>query len=231
MTPDFANNHPNPEREARILDAATQLIVRYGYDKTTVSDVAREAGVSKGAIYLHYNSKEDVFVAAMEREMQRYATDFIARLQADPDAGSFGSIFKHVLGAMQNNALITALYTQDLRVMGTLAKKNPEAFNMKEAVNTDLIRAMQAVGAVREDVDPAVVGRIINVMSYGLVGIEDVVPADADTPSAMQLIEFMGEMLDAALTPPNANLEAGKAVIAQIIDAARQQLNNEETQA
>ncbi|MCB0031981.1 MAG: helix-turn-helix transcriptional regulator, partial [Anaerolineales bacterium] len=40
----------NPERETRILQAAAQLFAHYGFDKTTVSDIAREAGVSKGAI-------------------------------------------------------------------------------------------------------------------------------------------------------------------------------------
>ncbi len=48
----------NPERAQRILDAAANLIAHYGYDKTTVDDIARAAGVSKGAIYLHYRSKE-----------------------------------------------------------------------------------------------------------------------------------------------------------------------------
>ena len=38
----------NKEREQRILDAAAELFVHYGYDKTTVSDIARQAGVSKG---------------------------------------------------------------------------------------------------------------------------------------------------------------------------------------
>ncbi|GAC1395003.1 MAG: hypothetical protein NVSMB65_13760 [Chloroflexota bacterium] len=40
-------------REERILDAAATLLVRWGYRKTTLDDVAREAGVGKGTIYLH----------------------------------------------------------------------------------------------------------------------------------------------------------------------------------
>ena len=58
----------NQERADRILDAASKLIVHYGYDKTTVSDIAREAGVSKGAIYLHWASKDDLFEALIFRE-------------------------------------------------------------------------------------------------------------------------------------------------------------------
>ena len=37
-----------------ILDAADGLIQRFGYQKTTVDDIAREAGIGKGTIYLHF---------------------------------------------------------------------------------------------------------------------------------------------------------------------------------
>src|SRR5436190_14273277 len=49
-------------REERILDAATTLLVRWGYRKTTIDDVAHEAGVGKGTIYLHWKDKNDLFV-------------------------------------------------------------------------------------------------------------------------------------------------------------------------
>ena len=58
----------NSERAERILDAANRLFVRYGYDKTTVGEIADEARVSKGAIYLHWKSKEDLFEALIFRE-------------------------------------------------------------------------------------------------------------------------------------------------------------------
>ncbi|HEV2580965.1 MAG TPA: helix-turn-helix domain-containing protein [Ktedonobacteraceae bacterium] len=40
-------------RAERLLDVAAALLVRWGYRKTTLDDVAREAGVGKGTIYLH----------------------------------------------------------------------------------------------------------------------------------------------------------------------------------
>ena len=60
-------------REERLLDAATTLLVRWGYRKTTIDDVAREAGVGKGTIYLHWKDKNDLFRAAIWREQQRYS--------------------------------------------------------------------------------------------------------------------------------------------------------------
>ncbi len=46
-------------REERLLDVATTLLVRWGYRKTTIDDVAREAGVGKGTIYLHWKDKNE----------------------------------------------------------------------------------------------------------------------------------------------------------------------------
>ena len=55
-------------REARLLDAAARLFARFGFDKTSVDDIARAAGVSKGAVYLHWPSKFGLFEAVLIRE-------------------------------------------------------------------------------------------------------------------------------------------------------------------
>lgn len=51
---------PDFERRQQILAAAEQLLCRYGPAKTTVADVAREAGVSVGSVYLEFSSKDDI---------------------------------------------------------------------------------------------------------------------------------------------------------------------------
>ena len=65
----------NTEREQRILDAAANLFIHYGFDKTAISDIARDAGVSQGAIYLHFANKEDLLEHLILREMQRFAEE------------------------------------------------------------------------------------------------------------------------------------------------------------
>jgi AcrR family transcriptional regulator len=56
----------NPKAET-ILDAAERLLVRYGYRKSSMDDVAREAGTAKGTVYLYYAGKEALFRALLER--------------------------------------------------------------------------------------------------------------------------------------------------------------------
>jgi AcrR family transcriptional regulator len=54
-----------------ILDATERLLARYGYRKMTVEDIAREVGVGKGTIYLHFSSKEQIVLSHVDRIVER----------------------------------------------------------------------------------------------------------------------------------------------------------------
>lgn len=54
-----------------ILDAAERLLARFGFRKTTMDDLAREAGIGKGTTYLHFASKEEVFLGTVDRIVGR----------------------------------------------------------------------------------------------------------------------------------------------------------------
>jgi AcrR family transcriptional regulator len=54
-----------------ILDAAERLFRRYGYKKTTIDDLAREAGIGKGTVYLYFDSKESVALSVLDLEFER----------------------------------------------------------------------------------------------------------------------------------------------------------------
>ncbi|MEE8385064.1 MAG: helix-turn-helix domain-containing protein, partial [Dehalococcoidia bacterium] len=49
------------DTRARLMEAATGVLARSGFDRATVDEIVREAGFSKGAFYVHFESKEDLF--------------------------------------------------------------------------------------------------------------------------------------------------------------------------
>ncbi len=55
------------ERPDEVLDAALKMFARKGFASTKVEDIAREAGLSKGAIYRYFSSKEDIFESLVNR--------------------------------------------------------------------------------------------------------------------------------------------------------------------
>src|SRR4051794_10536516 len=58
-----------------ILEAASRQFARHGFKKTSVEDIAREAGVAKGTVYLAYDSKEEIFYHAVHRELRNWVAE------------------------------------------------------------------------------------------------------------------------------------------------------------
>jgi TetR/AcrR family transcriptional regulator, regulator of autoinduction and epiphytic fitness len=83
------------QRRDEILDAAIHVFSRYGYRKTSVADLAAAAQISRQGLYLHFASKDDIFVAAM----RKYLEDGLAEVERQ--LGRKGaSLHTRLLGAM-----------------------------------------------------------------------------------------------------------------------------------
>ncbi|GAA3422576.1 TetR/AcrR family transcriptional regulator [Streptosporangium vulgare] len=71
-------------RADRILDAAAELLVRLGYRKVTIEDIAQRAGIGKGTVYLHWRTKQQLFEAVLLRETIAYVEELLDGLRRDP---------------------------------------------------------------------------------------------------------------------------------------------------
>ena len=69
-----------------ILDATDRLLARFGYRKMTVEDIAVEAGIGKGSIYLHFSSKEEVVLSHIDRIVDRLQARLKEIAQSDATA-------------------------------------------------------------------------------------------------------------------------------------------------
>ena len=58
----------DPAKREQILDGAKRVFMTVGFDAASMNDITREAGVSKGTIYVYFDGKDDLFRAIMERE-------------------------------------------------------------------------------------------------------------------------------------------------------------------
>ncbi len=55
------------EKQERILEAAEKLFARYGHRKTSIDEIAQQAGLGKGTIYLYFRSKDELYLAIVRR--------------------------------------------------------------------------------------------------------------------------------------------------------------------
>lgn len=219
------------ERQQQILDAAAAVIIRLGYDKTTMSDVAGEAGVSRRTIYLYFKGKEDLFEELLYREYMQYAQTWLEQIEADPRGGTFGGFYRATFQAVNSRPLIAAMLRRDPRVVGNYLRKRDNLFSqMLSGVNTlAFFEALQAAGAIRQDIDAAVIEHIVEMLSYGQLTISDFKAPD-QFPPYEAVMEALADMMDRALRPEDgapgtgASSEAGKALTRQITAAARAQI-------
>jgi AcrR family transcriptional regulator len=69
------------ETQARLLDAAEEVFVRDGYEGAQLNAIAATAGRSKGAVYTHFKSKEDLFLALFEHRTRSYIDRLVSSLE------------------------------------------------------------------------------------------------------------------------------------------------------
>ena len=57
------------EKRKKILDAATKVFARVGFSNTRIQDVAQEAGIAHGTVYLYFKSKDDLFISIFQESL------------------------------------------------------------------------------------------------------------------------------------------------------------------
>src|SRR5512146_3237180 len=127
----------NDERQQQILDAAATVIIRLGYDKATMSDIAEEAGASRRTVYLYFKGKEELFEALLYREYMQYSQAWLEQIEADPRGGTIGGFYRALFHAVNCRPLIAAMLRRDRRVIGSYLRKRDNPFaQMVSEVNT-----------------------------------------------------------------------------------------------
>ncbi|GGS81399.1 TetR/AcrR family transcriptional regulator [Nonomuraea spiralis] len=110
------------ERADRILDAAGELLLRHGYRRVTVEDIAGRAGVGKGTIYLHWRTKNELFEALLLRESIEVVEEFAALLRHEPAQVRPHRFSRAGFISVSRRPLLRALFTTDIELLGKLAK-------------------------------------------------------------------------------------------------------------
>ena len=76
----------DPDKPRQIVDAAVRVFARKGYWSSRVSDIAREAGIAAGTIYLYFETKEDILITVFREKMAEFVSALWAAIAQEPDA-------------------------------------------------------------------------------------------------------------------------------------------------
>ncbi|HET8841446.1 MAG TPA: TetR/AcrR family transcriptional regulator [Ktedonobacteraceae bacterium] len=207
-------------REERLLDAATTLLVRWGYRKTSLDDVAREAGVGKGTIYLHWKDKQDLFRAAIWRANRQASEDLKQRIAADPEGGLPHRLWTHSMLAALTNPLVAAqLRGQADIFQGLIGAFDPKARQQLVGNAETYVAQLQQAGLIRADLSVSVITYLMAVLKMGVITAPELVGQD-HLPAMEQLAQTLSDLIRRWLSPEQtpADTTAGKQALGVWLD-------------
>ncbi|MBV1922171.1 MAG: TetR/AcrR family transcriptional regulator, partial [Pseudomonadales bacterium] len=78
MSQNSNTNASNETRRRQILDAAITVLLKKGFSSSSMNDFIRASGLSKGGVYHHFKSKEDLLMGVVNRYFEEYLAEVTA---------------------------------------------------------------------------------------------------------------------------------------------------------
>jgi TetR/AcrR family fatty acid metabolism transcriptional regulator len=153
--------HKDKEKYTRIIAAATKVFARKGFYKAKVSDIAHEAGVADGTIYIYFNHKDDILISLFEEKMQEVLDNMEKQInsETDPFAKIEKFAFLH-LRLIQDNKDMAEIIQVELRQSDKFMKDyHNEKFTQYLDLIGTIIQEGKQKGLFREDVIPGIAKR------------------------------------------------------------------------
>jgi AcrR family transcriptional regulator len=194
------------ERAQRILDAAADLLLRWGYKRIIIDDIAQQAGIGTGTVYLHWKTKEALFESVLLHELLAVWRTLIARMQADPSEVLLHRFLRAQTLIIHSRPLARALFTRDVALLGKLTQSSVAQQNQQLTTARELITLLRSLGLMRSDADLAVQAYAFTAMVTGAAFVEqfltevDRVPLEAQADAVALLARRTFE----PDTPPDA---------------------------
>ena len=187
------------DRRTHILDAAERCFARSGFHRTTMQDVAREAGMVPGNLYRYFPSKDAMIAGLAERDRLEIAADF-ASLSGAPDfLEAFKALGrKYFLEEPREKAIIALeIWAESTR--------NPQMAAMRAAIHEEVHSGIcrvcfeaQCNGAVHPGIDIPAVARLITMLSDSLIKRRAIDPDFEAARDIESVINLIGAMLGGA---------------------------------
>ena len=120
--------------------------------------------MSKGALYLEFATKDDLFTQVVYREFRLYLQDALARVQNDPEGGRLSRIYRHCLAALLQREFLVSLYTDtDGALTGLLVQHGPERYGPRVVLGETFLARLQQAGLVTPTIPAASLSHTLSV--------------------------------------------------------------------
>ena len=147
----------------QILEAAIKVFARQGFHQSTVAQIAKEAGVADGTIYLYFKNKDDILVQFFNYKTKQVFDSFraeVARTESSLDKLRY--LIRRHLEEFQRNREMAVVYQVETHQNSRLAEPQiREMSKMYRDIISEIVEKGQQEGAIRKDLYVGLVKRFI----------------------------------------------------------------------
>lgn len=176
-----------------ILKAATQLFAGRGFHETSMAEVAREAKVSKALIFWHFKTKEELFVAVLNRLMEPYHIDFAEETRELDERAQLQRLIELYLLFVRDNAgsirfFLTRLLHDD-DAPDTFISHIRRLYEGYQGMLVDLLSRAQAKGICAPTLKPERAGSfLLSALNGFLIDLLFMHSPDFDLQSEVEML-------------------------------------------
>ncbi|MFH1845073.1 MAG: TetR/AcrR family transcriptional regulator, partial [bacterium] len=150
-------------KRKQILDAAVIEIAQHGYYQTTVSMIARRAGVADGTIYLYYQSKKDILVSIFDQAVGRFIDEGRRQVQIEASAeAKLERIIELHLDLVGQDRDLAVIFQVELRhslhFLNLFSRRRIRDYL---EIIAEVILEGQTSGAFRSELDPLLTAKVV----------------------------------------------------------------------
>jgi TetR/AcrR family transcriptional regulator, fatty acid metabolism regulator protein len=158
---EIVSKRKDNEKHHRIIEAATKVFAKNGFYQSKIAQIAKEAGVADGTIYIYFENKDDILISLFEEQMKAVLDNMALQITKIDDPTEKLEIFASThLDLIEKNKDMAEIIQVELRQSGKFMKeyKNERFLEYLDIIG-DIIIEGQKRGLFRKDVIPGVAKR------------------------------------------------------------------------
>lgn len=201
----ISNKTQFQDTKTKILDSASKVFGKYGYEGATLDLIAEDAGMTKGAVYWHFSSKGDLFIELINKSLKELVIQLPSQLEAvfqslDPEA-AINTLLRGQFQACETEKgeqpTLFFEFISQRRDTEVKVKLN-EAFANLFAETARILRDLQERGLISEKVDAEALSVSLHALINGMVLMWTVSPSSVPLT---QMVDSISKLIWEGINP------------------------------
>jgi TetR/AcrR family fatty acid metabolism transcriptional regulator len=176
----------------QILEAAIKVFARQGFHQSTVAQIAKEAGVADGTIYLYFKNKDDILVQFFNYKTKQVFDRFRTEVdRADSSLDKLSDLIRMHLEEFQRDRDMAVVYQVETHQNSRLAEAQiKEMSQMYRDIISEIVEQGQQEGAIRKDLYVGLVKRFI------IGAVDEVINTWLHSDDEYDLVSMAGPLVE-----------------------------------